>query len=73
MRATQKILRRAIKTTSFVMILKGAVAGSVVLLALAGVTVPYLSEFFGIHHPEAIHSFAAAAGALGGALAAART
>ena len=45
-------IRRTLRATSFALVLKGAVAGAVTLLAFAGVTVPYLSELFVGHAVE---------------------
>jgi hypothetical protein len=63
---------RAIKATSYVLVLKGAVAGSVAALALAGVTVPYASEFLGFDQPSSVATdgIAATVGAILGVFAA---
>jgi hypothetical protein len=58
----------AIRTTSFALILKGAVGGSITVLALFGVTVPY----FGIESTTINEGLAAGVGAVLGIVAAIR-
>lgn len=62
----RKHLYRAVRATSFVLILKGGVAGSVAVLALFGVTVPV----FGVELTPTNEGAAAGIGAIIGMLAA---
>jgi hypothetical protein len=69
----RRALYRALKATSFIMVLKGAVGGSVVALALVGVTVPALSDYFGVHAANlATQGVAGVLGAVLGGFAALR-
>jgi hypothetical protein len=67
-------IHKVLRATSFVLLLKGAVAGSVSLLALFGIAVPVLGPIFGIHaQPSAFSGgVAAGIGAILGVAAAAR-
>lgn len=69
-----KAIHRALQATSFVLVLKGAVGGSVMLLGMFGVAVPIVGPFFGVDaNPQALGSgVAAIVGAILGVVAAVR-
>lgn len=66
---TRVYILRGLKAVSIVMILKGAVGGSLAMLALMGVTVP----LFGIEPSPAQEGVVATAGAILGVIAAFRS
>jgi hypothetical protein len=59
------LINKAVRTVSFVMLLKGVVAGSFAMLALVGVAVPH---FFGVDPTVGQEGAAAGAGAILGAI-----
>ena len=63
---------RLLKATSLVLVIKGAVAGSVTMLALLGVSVPVLGPWLGIEATNFSGGVAATVGAVLGAIAAFR-
>ncbi len=68
----RRSLLKVARATSFMLVLKGAVAGSVAMLAVFGVTVPYLSAAFGVEIGDASGGWAAMVGGILGAIAAFR-
>ena len=65
------LARRVMRTASFMMALKGAVAGSITMLALFGVSVPVLSDMVGVSEIGG-EGFAAGLGAILGVVVALR-
>ena len=63
---------RLLKATSLVLVIKGAVAGSVTMLALLGVSVPVLGPWLGIEGTNFSGGVAATVGAVLGTIAAFR-
>lgn len=63
-------LSHALKATSYILILKGAVAGSVMTFAVFGVAVPYVGPFLHIAPTDFNEGIAASLGAVFGVIAA---
>lgn len=71
---TRKVVQKTIRATSYALILKGAVGGSVAALALFGIAVPWIAPFFGVaSHPTPFSGgVVATIGAIAGVVAAAK-